>query len=134
MVVEVLGITEMQVVVELVRFQRGSQVNWPATLVWCVALPLLSCALVLGLRPTSLGMQALTTLILITPMGPLLYRLAYRPLADATVRVHDRLVQQLMVSSRRQFPPSWRCRRRDRRSAHRRQARNHPKAPAARRP
>ena len=50
----------------------------------CVALPLLSCALVLGLRPTSLGMQALTTLILITPMGPLLYRLAFRPLADAT--------------------------------------------------
>ncbi len=80
-----LGMAVLVLVVELVRFQRGSQVNWPATLVWCVALPLLSCALVLGLRPTSLGMQALTTLILITPMGPLLYRLAFRPLADATV-------------------------------------------------
>jgi branched-chain amino acid transport system permease protein len=32
-------------------------------------------------------MQAATALVLITPLGPLLYRLAYRPLADATVLI-----------------------------------------------
>jgi len=32
-------------------------------------------------------LQAVTTLLLITPLGPLLYRLAYRPLADATVLI-----------------------------------------------
>ena len=37
------------------------------------------------LRPTSIALQALTTLLLVAPLGPLLYRLAYRPLADATV-------------------------------------------------
>ena len=71
--------------VEAVRYKAGNPVNWPATLVWCVALPLLACALVLGVKPASLGMQALTTLVLITPLGPLLYRLAFRPLADASV-------------------------------------------------
>lgn len=31
--------------------------------------------------------QALVTLVLITPLGPLLYRLAFRPLADASVLI-----------------------------------------------
>ncbi|HYN64109.1 MAG TPA: branched-chain amino acid ABC transporter permease, partial [Candidatus Limnocylindrales bacterium] len=53
--------------------------------VWCVGLPLLACVFVLGWQPASLGAQALTTLVLITPLGPLLYRLAFRPLADASV-------------------------------------------------
>src|SRR6218665_206016 len=80
-------------------------VHWPSTLLWCVALPLLACALVWlpglrpalesglrpaalepGLRPVSLlYLHALTTLVLIAPLGPLLYRLAFRPLADASV-------------------------------------------------
>ena len=80
-----VGLAAVVLAVEVVRYQRGSPVNWPATIVWCLVLPLVAAALILGLRPTSLGMQALTTLVLITPMGPLLYRLAFRPLADATV-------------------------------------------------
>ena len=80
-----VGLAALVLVVEGVRHQRGSPVNWPATIVWCLVLPLVAAALIVGLRPTSLGMQALATLVLITPMGPLLYRLAYRPLADATV-------------------------------------------------
>jgi branched-chain amino acid transport system permease protein len=55
--------------------------------VWAVAMPAAACALVLLVRPASIYWQALTTLVLITPLGPLLYRLAYRPLADATVLV-----------------------------------------------
>ena len=80
-----LALAAVVLVVEAIRYQSGSPVNWPATLVWCVGLPLLACALAWGLRPTSLALQALTALVLITPLGPLLYRLAFRPLADATV-------------------------------------------------
>ena len=80
-----LALAAVVLVVEAVRYQSGSPVNWPATLVWCVGLPLLACALAWGLRPTSLALQALTALVLITPLGPLLYRLAFRPLADASV-------------------------------------------------
>ncbi|MCW5231745.1 branched-chain amino acid ABC transporter permease [Verminephrobacter eiseniae] len=89
---------------ELLRRIGGHAVHWPSTLLWCVALPLLACALVWlpglrpalesglrpaalepGLRPVSLYLHALTTLVLIAPLGPLLYRLAFRPLADASV-------------------------------------------------
>lgn len=69
------------------RWKRGATVEWKATLVWTVAFPVLACAMVLGLRPSSLALQAVTTLLLITPLGPLLYRLTYRPLADASVLI-----------------------------------------------
>lgn len=66
------------------RYRRGAAVDWGATLLWTVALPGVACVLVL-LRPTSVLAQALATLSLVVPLGPLLYRLVYRPLADATV-------------------------------------------------
>jgi branched-chain amino acid transport system permease protein len=69
------------------RWKRGATVEWKATLVWTVAFPALACAMVLGVRPSSLALQAITTLLLITPLGPLLYRLTYRPLADASVLI-----------------------------------------------
>jgi branched-chain amino acid transport system permease protein len=37
------------------------------------------------LRPSSVALQALTTLLVVAPLGPLLYRLAYRPIASASV-------------------------------------------------
>ncbi len=82
-----LALAAATLAVEGWRWQRGRAVDWRATAVWTVAFPLLACALVLGLHPTSLAMQAVTALVLITPLGPLLYRLAYRPLADATVLI-----------------------------------------------
>ena len=39
------------------------------------------------LRPQSLLLQALTSLLIVAPLGPLVYRLAFRPLADASVLV-----------------------------------------------
>lgn len=72
-------------VVELVRAQRRLPVDWLPTLVWTVALPAAAAAVVLGLKPVGLAMQVIATLLLVMPMGPLLYRLAFRPLADATV-------------------------------------------------
>ena len=71
--------------VEAWRWKRGAPVDWTSALVWCVALPVAAAVLVLMVKPASLAAQALTTLALITPLGPLLYRLAFRPLAHATV-------------------------------------------------
>lgn len=71
--------------VEAWRHRRGIVVDWAATLAWSVVLPLVATVVVLGLSPYSLALQAVATLLVITPLGPLIYRLAYRPLADATV-------------------------------------------------
>ena len=80
-----LALAAMVLVVEAWRWKRGTVVDWGSALTWCVALPGLAAALVLGLKPTSMAAQSITTLVLIAPLGPLLYRLAYRPLADASV-------------------------------------------------
>ncbi len=72
-------------VVEAWRHARGVRVAWGATLVWAVALPLLALGLVWGLKPSSQTGQIIAVLALIVPMGPLVYRLAFRPLAQATV-------------------------------------------------
>ena len=71
--------------VEAWRWKRGAPVDWTSALVWCVALPVAAAVLVLMVKPASLAAQAMTTIVLITPLGPLLYRLAFRPLAHATV-------------------------------------------------
>ncbi|MDT4810637.1 urea ABC transporter, permease protein UrtB [compost metagenome] len=75
----------MALAVEVWRWKRGATIDWRSAFTWCVAFPALAAVLVLGLKPTSMTLQAITTLVLIAPLGPLLYRLAYRPLADATV-------------------------------------------------
>ena len=80
-----LGLAAVVLVVEAWRWKRGATVDWTSALVWCVALPVLACVLVLGWRPASLWAQAANTLVIITPLGPLIYRLAFRPLANATV-------------------------------------------------
>jgi len=82
-----LALALMTLVAEAWRSQRGTTVDWASTAVWAVAMPAAACALVLLVRPASIYLQALTTLVLITPLGPLLYRLVYRPLADGTVLV-----------------------------------------------
>src|SRR5688572_2499904 len=80
-----IALAAMVLVVEFWRWKRGAVVDWASALAWCVVLPLAAAALVLLLKPTSMAAQAVTTLVLIAPLGPLLYRLAYRPLADASV-------------------------------------------------
>ncbi len=79
-----LGLAVANLAVEVWRHRRGTAVDWTSTLVWTVLFPVAACALVL-LRPTSTALQTLATLLVVAPLGPLLYRLAYRPLADATV-------------------------------------------------
>ncbi|MDM0043383.1 branched-chain amino acid ABC transporter permease [Variovorax dokdonensis] len=80
-----LAMAAATLVVEAWRHRRGATVDWRSALLWCVALPALACLLILLWRPTGVAGQALATLVLITPLGPLLYRLAFRPMAQATV-------------------------------------------------
>ncbi len=68
--------------------------RWPARrttrhLLRTLALPLVAsmAAIVLAPAKPPLLVQALLTLMLVTPMGPLVYRLAYRSLADSSVLV-----------------------------------------------
>ena len=79
----VLGIAS--VVIEAWKGWRGEAVDWKSTLVWAVLFPVVAAVLVLGVRPTSMALQVATVLVLVTPLGPLLYRIVFRPVADASV-------------------------------------------------
>jgi branched-chain amino acid transport system permease protein len=79
-----LGLSVVTLLVEAWRQRRGSPVDWRSTVVWAVLLPVCAAALALS-RPGSIALQALATLLIVTPLGPLLYRLAYRPIAGASV-------------------------------------------------
>ncbi len=77
----------LTLVVEAVRQARGQEVDWRSTLLWAVVLPAAAAVLMGVVKPQSMLLQALAVLLLVVPMGPLVYRLAYRPLADATVLI-----------------------------------------------
>src|SRR5262249_4859885 len=63
--------------------------RFPATLVGWVGMPAAIAALAWWLATPELPFwaQVVLTLALITPMGPLLYRIAYQPLVEASVLV-----------------------------------------------
>jgi len=82
-----LALGAASLAIDALRWRAGSSVSWTASLLWGLLLPLVAAALVLGLRPATLALQTLTTLLLLVPLGPLLYRLAFRPLAHASVLV-----------------------------------------------
>ena len=80
-----LAMAVVALAAELWRARSGQTGSWSATLLWCVGFPALAAVLALGLKPTGLIMQSITALVLVMPMGPLLYRVAYRPVANASV-------------------------------------------------
>lgn len=80
-----LALAALALALEAWRAYRGLAVDWGPTLAWTIVLPLVAALLVLAVKPTAPWAQAATTLLVITPLGPLIYRLAFRPLADATV-------------------------------------------------
>jgi branched-subunit amino acid ABC-type transport system permease component len=59
------------------------------TLFWNVVVPLVVAAAAWwsASRPHDLALQVLVTLAIVTPMGPMLYRLAFQPLANASILV-----------------------------------------------
>ena len=82
-----LGMATLCLVVEAVRQARGLEVEWKSTLFWAVALPALAALMLLVVKPQAMWLQVVAVLLLVTPMGPLVYRLAFRPLAHATVLI-----------------------------------------------
>ncbi len=82
-----LALAVLTLAVEAWRHMRGVRVDWVSTAFWTIGMPVLALALIWGLKPTSQLGQTLAVLALITPMGPLLYRLTFRPLAHATVLI-----------------------------------------------
>ena len=80
-----VGLAPLTLAAELWRRWRGLPTHWVATLVWTIVLPGAAALAALWIKPASQPAQVLTTLLLITPLGPMIYRLAFRPLADASV-------------------------------------------------
>ena len=84
----------MAVLAALLDIAQAVRERWPVArtakqLSRTLALPLAASALTVWLAPNKppLLVQAVLTLALVTPMGPLVYRLAYRSLADSSVLV-----------------------------------------------
>ena len=75
-------------IVEGVRARRGA-LALAADVLRTIALPCIVAALTWWAVPRQLNLvlQSLLTLAIVTPMGPLVYRLAFRSLADASVLV-----------------------------------------------
>ena len=69
--------------------RAGKAARLPRTLALQLGLPLAIAALAVWAAPRQLGLawQMALTLAIVVPMGPMLYRIAYRPLADASVLV-----------------------------------------------
>lgn len=77
-------------VMETVRLiSSGAKRKLPRSLAVILVPPLVIAGLVKVCLPLHLhlGWQVLLTMLIVMPMGPLIYRVAYRPLADATVLV-----------------------------------------------
>ena len=67
------------------RWKKGLQVDWRSTLIWALFFPVMATFCVLALPADSLAGNILTTICIITPLGPLLYRFIFRPIANASV-------------------------------------------------
>jgi branched-chain amino acid transport system permease protein len=73
-------------------FEAASLRSWRKlgrAALWYLALPALPCAAAWGIAGREVGdlVQILVTIALVLPVAPLLYRIAFRPIADAPVLV-----------------------------------------------
>jgi len=85
-----LGAGALVAVVDLVLAARSQRWrNVPAMLGWNVAYPLALLALLkfLPLATLPMAAQIMLALLVVVPLGPMIYRLAYQPLAEASVLV-----------------------------------------------
>ena len=85
-----VGIAVVAGIVEAVAtFRSGEWSRLPTRLALWVGLPLLIAAAVWWAAPRALPLpaQILLTLAAVTALGPLLYRIVYQPIADASVLV-----------------------------------------------
>lgn len=80
----------MTVVSVLLReWRRMAACDYASLLLFNVALPVCLLLITQGVAPLKIGFawQILLTLALIAPMGPMMYRIAFEPLAEASVLV-----------------------------------------------
>jgi branched-chain amino acid transport system permease protein len=72
-----------------VALRSGMRRRIPRIVLWNLAYPLVTAGVVLGLAPQDwpLVAQALLALLIVVPLGPQVYRLAYQPLEEASVLV-----------------------------------------------
>ena len=86
----VLVLAVVATVMEVVRLQRaGAGRDVPVAFVRTLLPPLVVSAVAYVCAPLNLhlGWQVLLTIMIVTMLGPLLYRVAFRPLADASVLI-----------------------------------------------
>ena len=85
-----LGAGVTVALVDLVQaLQRGSHRRIPRIIAWNLIYPGLAAAAIFLLKPAEMAMplQIILTLVLVVPLGPMIYRLAFQPLAEAPVLV-----------------------------------------------
>ena len=83
-----LGIT-VTLLDGLKHLREGRLSRLPALLILNVGLPLLAAAGLFAIQPGELPLwlQVVISLLLVVPLGPMIYRIAFQPLADASVLV-----------------------------------------------
>jgi len=66
---------------------RGSRRRIPGIVAWNLLYPALAAAVIYLQKPAEMAMplQIILTLVLVVPLGPKIYRLAFQPLAEASV-------------------------------------------------
>lgn len=85
-----LGMGAAVAVIDIVMsLKSGRHRRIPYSILWNLAYPLLAAALVFYAEPQQwpLLLQVLLSLAVVVPLGPMVYRLAYQPLAEASVLV-----------------------------------------------
>ncbi len=82
-----IGAGVITAIVDLVAAARaGKMKRLPQILGWNIVYPAVLAAIVLLLKPTGLPLlaQVVLSLALVVPLGPMMYRLAFQPLAEAS--------------------------------------------------
>ena len=85
-----LGAGVAVALVEVVQaLKRSGGARIPRIVAWNLIYPALAAAAISLLKPAEMAMplQILLTLALVVPLGPMIYRLAFQPLAEAPVLV-----------------------------------------------
>jgi len=87
LIMTLAGLATFMEVVGLLRRREAHRI--PKAVFWYLAVPLLPVLATFAVagKPLPLAVEIAVTLALVLPIGPLLYRIAFRPLADAPVLV-----------------------------------------------
>lgn len=72
-----------------IALRAGKSRKIPRILAWNLLYPIVAAALIFSLKPNELPLlvQIALALALVVPLGPMIYRLAYQPLAKASILV-----------------------------------------------